>query len=582
MRSAYLLCCFLITVLSSAAQSSFRTVVPVQAVEWGQSFQVQFIYQGTEAPAGLQSPAFSRVRVVAGPVVYHGQSPASAGGRKVINYVYTLEAFEAGTVWIPGATLTVGGQTLRSPDAFVRILPAGEKPDSISSPEDRLLPGEDPVRKIRDNLFLKAEVNRRQCYPGEPVLASFKLYTRLSSRSDIIKNPGFYGFALFDMVNLQDHRVTREVVNGRWYDVHLIRQVQLFPLAPGEYTLDEMEVSNQVFFYRGQGGVRRPTQLAEGILDRDTGEVLPPGTEVHKVSMKTEPLRITVKPFPGNSIPEGFQGATGQFSWRARLNRDSLLRQEEGWLELELKGRGNLTQLMPPAISWPAGADAFEPEIRDEFLRAEYPLEGRRLFRYRFIMSRAGNYELPPVKLVFFDPDSNRFRFIQTAPLPFHVSNRRVSAARSDPAAGSTARLNRQVSRIAALIVSLAAVMALIFWATRRRRVPPPPAPVPVKTGPEEVFAPARAALRENNFYPVLYQCVWDWYRQQLQLQGYGMDQQQLFKALEEPAVSPVYRARLRSLLQRCEWQLYTGAVVEEEAQELLAEAMDLARSFPA
>src|SRR5438876_1062709 len=64
--------------------------------------------------------------------------------------------------------------------------------------------GEDPFRKIRENLFLKLFVDKQNCFIGEPLVATFKLYSRLQSRSNVIKNPGFYGFSVYDMINVND------------------------------------------------------------------------------------------------------------------------------------------------------------------------------------------------------------------------------------------------------------------------------------------------------------------------------------------------------------------------------------------
>ena len=54
---------------------------------------------------------------------------------------------------------------------------------------------------------MKVLVDKKVCFVGEPVTATFKLYSRLESKSDIVKNPGFYGFTVQDMINL-DNRLT--------------------------------------------------------------------------------------------------------------------------------------------------------------------------------------------------------------------------------------------------------------------------------------------------------------------------------------------------------------------------------------
>ena len=110
-------------------------------------------------------------------------------------------------------------------------------------------------------------IDKKTCYAGEPVVATFKLYSRLQSKSDIIKNPGFYGFSVHDMINLDDKMVNTEEFNGKEFDVHTIRQVQLYPLQAGIYTIDAMEVKNKVEFSRSVVNKKAEQEIIEGVVD---------------------------------------------------------------------------------------------------------------------------------------------------------------------------------------------------------------------------------------------------------------------------------------------------------------------------
>ena len=109
-------------------------------------------------------------------------------------------------------------------------------------------------------------MDQQTCYVGEPVEATFKLYSRLESKSDIVKNPGFYGFTVYDMVNLADKQVTTENVKGKLFDVHTIRKVQLYPLQAGVFTIDAMEVKNRVEFSRSTVNKKTEQEIVEGVL----------------------------------------------------------------------------------------------------------------------------------------------------------------------------------------------------------------------------------------------------------------------------------------------------------------------------
>ena len=62
-----------------------------------------------------------------------------------------------------------------------------------------LKPGEKAEDKIQKNLFIKLDVSKTSCYIGEPITASYKLYTRLQSESNITDAPSFNGFSVSDL-----------------------------------------------------------------------------------------------------------------------------------------------------------------------------------------------------------------------------------------------------------------------------------------------------------------------------------------------------------------------------------------------
>src|SRR3569833_2108854 len=79
-------------------------------------------------------------------------------------------------------------------------------PNAMGPPTDVdrdivLKPGENPKEKIRKNLFLKVQVDKTTCYVGEPIVATYKLYSRLSSESKVTKRPSLNGFSVYDMVD---------------------------------------------------------------------------------------------------------------------------------------------------------------------------------------------------------------------------------------------------------------------------------------------------------------------------------------------------------------------------------------------
>ncbi|HEY2721605.1 MAG TPA: BatD family protein, partial [Chitinophagaceae bacterium] len=157
------------------AQVSFRTIVPQRPVTAGESFQVQYIIENATNISNFSPPDFSGLRVVTGPHIYTDRKTNSAK-----NLVLTLVAKNEGKFKIPGAMCLIDGQLLTSNDVFVQVVSSKDSDESSYY----LRPGEDPIKKIHNNLFLKLTIDKQTCFIGEPLVATFKLYSRLQSKSN--------------------------------------------------------------------------------------------------------------------------------------------------------------------------------------------------------------------------------------------------------------------------------------------------------------------------------------------------------------------------------------------------------------
>jgi hypothetical protein len=437
-----------------------------------------------------------------------------------------------------------------------------------------LKPGDDPYAIIRKNLFVKVMVNKRTCFAGEPVVATFKLYSRLRSRSDIIKNPGFYGFTAQDMINLDDKVLQKEMLHGEPFDVHTIRQVQLYPLQAGVFMVDAMEIKSKVEFSRSAISKKTEQEIIEGVFE-DNDPAPDPGTEVIESRMSTEPVTITVKPTPEKNKPADFNGATGRFLIKASIEKKELAKNEEGYYVIQVKGKGNFSQLAAPAIPWPAGIEGFDPVVTDTLDKTKAPLEGTRTFRYAFVAAAPGVYQFPSASFSFFDPDSNRYKTVFEEFLSVTINNREREKAIVTESEHKTsiADVNRKASLIAASIVGLLLLVVLGYWLTKKKE--------PVIESKETV-APAKPVISVNDvlkpayllipaadkdFYMVLQQSIFNFFQQYFDYAG-NMNKEVIsarFKGENEGLYN-----NIMNVLQQCEAGIYTGAIMQEDRGALL------------
>ena len=574
---ASLLCSFLLK-----AQTTFKTIVPQLPVAAGESFQVQYIIEDAEKMSNFKPPAFINFRVVAGPNMYTGSVQTINGIKQVRNSVYTLMAVKPGHFFITGATATINGKLMRSNDAVVEVISKQEafkkfnKESGAINADYFLRPGEDAYEKIRKNLFLKMMIDKKTCFVGEPVLATFKLYSRLESKSDIVKNPGFYGFTVHDMINLADKQVTTENVQGRLFDVHTIRKVQLYPFQAGLFTIDAMEVKNTVEFSRSAVNKKTEQEIVEGVLGNESREEPDENTAIFETDLSTEPVTINVKSVPVKNKPSNYAGATGIFNISASIIKDTLAKNEEGILEITISGKGNFIQLGAPSIQWPAGIEAFEPVVKDMLDKTQLPLSGSRIFRYPFVAGNAGIYTIPSVNFSFFNPDSGHYRTINTKPLQVNVTKKEkiiqpgLKKLTPDPK-----RMNEKywVIGIGVLILCF---LGLLWLFRNKKGNTGQLQNIPVKTvtslSVNEILAPAYLLSHadDKNFYTSLYQAIWKFFGNVFHLSGSEMNKRTLSIKLKENKIDQELIEEVQHILQQCETGMFTNADLAYDKNRLL------------
>lgn len=565
------------------AQVSFKTITPGRPVVAGEPFRVQYVLSGPVKGENLATPDFRPFQLVSGPEIYPGD-----GSSNTRNYIFTLVATSPGRFTVPGAFIRYEGKTLRSNSTSVEVVPADRQVPGLQDAggEYQLRPGENVQEKIRKNLFVRVSVNRNSCYAGEPVLATFRLYSRLFSHSDIVKNPGFYGFTVHDMISLDDKVEGTEMVNGLEFDVHTIRQVQLFPLQPGVFSIDPMQVKNKVKFSKSAVNRKAEQEIVEGIGGLNENDPEDKEADVYEADISTQPVTITVNPLPAKNQPEGFSGAVGQYAIIARLAKNELYRNEEGYLEIVLSGKGNFVQLDAPGVNWPASVEGFEPAVTDSLEKTSMPLRGSRTFRYPFVCSAPGTYTLPALRFSYFDPVAGSYKTLTTEPLQVVVTaSEKTTTPVTEEKKVSINQQSEKAARIAGIVVVALVLLILLYWGLRKKEKPEEkPVPKVVFPSPDVLLEPAETALAEGSpeFFSKLHLAVWTFLRQRLDISGTDMNKQAVAKRLADAGAGDDAHKELMRVTELCETGIYTNADTGLDKAALLADARNVLHSLAA
>jgi hypothetical protein len=453
-----------------------RTLVPSAPVAAGVAFQVQFVVTGATDVQVTQPPSCDSCRLVSGPYQYKGTLREDGKSLPVENITYTLLPLLPGKRTVRGITVaTKAGGVLKSRDVPLIVVASAKTtpgPTAAQTVVSLYAPAQASRLRpwINQNVFLLATLNKNTCYLGEPVVATFKLYARLSASSELVKSPGFYGFSMLEMSTVAERAGHVETLNGITYNTSVLRRVQLYPELAGRLTIEGMHVENTVEYADSLHPSEKQTVQTESV---------------------SAPMAVLVRPLPEKK-PETFSGAVGSFRLSLRLLDSLLPLNRRGTLVLTLTGAGNFLQFTAPPVKWPQGIEALDSVVRDRVNNQLAPLAGTRTVVYHFTADTAGAVSLAPIAFSFFNTQLGTYETVASDSITFHV----VSAARVQKPE-SVEHTGKKWYVWAALAFLL--VAALVFALRRARKAKPLPGNKVVPQAPAPSFTERLQALDTNS-----------------------------------------------------------------------------------
>jgi BatD DUF11 like domain len=477
------------------AQAKFTVVCPQKKIGKNEYLQVQFKVENASSVESIIPPSFKNFLVVSGPNQESGMSTVNGKVDQYVAISYYLKPNTTGNFTIGPATAKADRKEFHSDPLNIQVTNASSSAGnnapspfqpfgnlgldlspapSIHSFDDYILKkGENIHDKVQKNLFIKLDVNKASCYVGEPVVAAYKLYTRLRSETTLTNAPSFNGFSVSDL-EVNDHNSAGiEKYNGREYNVYTLRKVQLYPLQPGVITLDPVETDNKVTFIKSEYADAQRSDMLYDMLQNFDDATSPADAMVEQhVALQSKPVDVTVKPLPAG-MPLDFKGAVGNFTIQASLQKDNITTDDAGNLRIIIGGPGNIQLINAPRVNWPDGIDGYDPKITDDINKLSVPMKGNKTFLYPFTASRAGDYNIPAVAFSFFDPSTSTYKTAHTDPLTIHVAKGKGNTANpiiknASAETDSPAGFPKYSGLYLALGVVLVAAAFFIFYQKRK------------------------------------------------------------------------------------------------------------------
>ncbi len=405
---------FLITcTISVYAQNVQFTAAAQRVVSQGERFRVTF---SVNADAGsFTGPDFKGLSVLSGPNRSNSSSISVINGavtkEESTSFSYIVVGNNPGTFTVNAATCAVGGKNFTSNSLSIEVVKGNTQQQNQQQAQQQQAQQQQAQQQAANSgnisdsdVFVRVAVDKNSVYLGEPVVATIKIYTKLSLADfKNYKFPTFNGF--YSQAIKEPDRITleRENVGGEIYETGLFKQVLLYPQVTGKVEIEPFELE----------AILRVPVRRQSFFD--------PGYREVSKKLSSKKIVLTVNELP-KPAPAGFKGAVGDFAFKLSVDKTSLKADEAFNLTAKISGSGNMRLIEQLGIEFPTDFEVYDPKIADNFTNSVSGTKGNKVFEYLIIPRHAGTFEIPAVNFTYFDLNSKKYKTLNSSPISIEVA----------------------------------------------------------------------------------------------------------------------------------------------------------------
>lgn len=395
--------------MSVQAQEVQITIKAPRKVAVGQSFRLSYMTNTQEGQ--FQAIKFTNFKILSGPNSSRSSRVQIINGKMEqsveVSYNYVLQAEREGKFSIPSGTLNINGKAFSSDSGQIDVIArqaGGQANSNNSNPAPQATLG-------TEDLFLKMLISKREVIKGEPIIATLKLYTRVSlANLGSFKSPSFNGFWAEALRKEEGLQFQRETINGQMYNAAIIQQHVLIPERSGTLNIEPAELTAIA-----QVQVRNSRRRSRSLFDQFFGSA----QNVEKI-LRSAALELNVKPLPPGA-PPSFDGAVGTLQLTGDLEPRETKTNEAISFKLNYSGMGNLKLIGAPKLQFPPDFEVYDPKIRNNYSASTKGFSGNKSFEYLLIPRHAGIFEIPKLEFTFFDLNAKAYETLAVGPFTVNV-----------------------------------------------------------------------------------------------------------------------------------------------------------------
>lgn len=358
----------------------------------GESFAISFSFdeKANNIDFNLSNNEF--VQFLSGPNKSSSSSITIVNGKResVLNttFTYYFKAIKKGEFIIPSASINFKRDIIKSNELRIQILDATNKKANNS---------------FSNNLFVKAEISKKNVFVGEQLLVTYKLYNRYDlANTEMTKLPNLDSFWKKDLET--SSRFKREVIEGVAYNVATLKKIVLTPQKDGTLLIDPIEIK---------------CSIRTNNRSNDPFASFFNSYSVQEEFISSKPVKINVKSLP-TPVPKNFIGIVGSLIVESSVDKNTVEANDAINYKISFIGTGNLELLSEQKIDFPTDFEVYDPKVDDRIFQGGLK-RSVKTYEYLLIPRYEGKYEIPKTVFSYFDSKSEQFKEISSKAFKINV-----------------------------------------------------------------------------------------------------------------------------------------------------------------
>jgi hypothetical protein len=317
----------------------------------------------------LKLPDFSKFDILGTASEQNSLVDSKSG--TVINqmvYQYLLQPKISGKMKIGSALVKVSGKMYKSEPFDINVKEDDRKNSDNSS-----------MAKNEDNIYLNLEVENKEVYENQPIMAVLKVYSRDFDNFRKVKN---IIFPQQDNVNIRPVSFAKSDIEPLENDPDWSSQVlavfMIFPNEAGKIEVSPVSVS------------LKNSEVASKIVSNK--------------------VKLSVKSLPKDP-PENYKNAVGNFAvnlLRDKPKSDAELNKPLN-VAVKISGEGNLNFVHIPKLASSNDYTFYEPNISEKIRPGTEGIKGEIVEHYIVVPKKSGKIDIHTEKFSFFNPNQNKY-----------------------------------------------------------------------------------------------------------------------------------------------------------------------------